>query len=227
MWVQEDDTLQKAEASVHESPACPEVRRRWVGDSRWVFVLCVGLCSVLVLVENAGGGGADVPFIIDVSFALLFPSSSLLIIGDVNSGVDSDDGNEIISKSTSSLSPLGKAKTTTTSHSTQTVNPLPLSSAAINAYSNCNNRPSGEKVVMLRSYLSAARVLGVPRTRRAESDRAALVLCCWVNSSSRLRSRDDRDILQRGKRLSSILRVEICSSLVLCNDASYRRFDGD
>jgi len=225
MWVQEDDTLQKAEASVHESPACPEVRRRWVGDSRWVFVLCVGLCSVLV--GNAGGGGADVPFIIDVSFALLFPSSSLLIIGDVNSGVDSDDGNEIISKSTSSLSPLGKAKTTTTSHSTQTVNPLPLSSAAINAYSNCNNRPSGENVVKLRSYLLATWVLGVHRTRRADRDRAALAVWCWFSNNNRLRIRDDSDILQRGKRLSSILRVEICSSLVLCNDASYRRFDGD
>ena len=187
---------------MRESPASPEVRRRWVGDSRWIFVLCVGLCSVLV--ENAtGGGGADVPFILDVSVALLFPSSSSIIIGEVNSGVvDSDDadGNEIISTSKSSSPPLGKAKTTTPSHSTQTVNPLPLSSAAINAYSNCNNRPSGEKVVMLRSYLSAARVLGVPRTRRAERDRAAVVACCWVNSSSRLRSRDDRDILRRGKR---------------------------
>ena len=82
-------------------------------------------------------------------------------------GVDSDtdDGTSL-----SSIL-LGNAKITLPSHSTQTVSPLPRSSAAMSAYSNCKIRPSGSNVVMLRSYLSAVLRDG-PLTRLAERERA-------------------------------------------------------
>lgn len=82
---------------------------------------------------------------------------------DVDS--DSDDGTSL-----SSIL-LGNAKITLPSHSTQTVSPLPRSSAAMSAYSSCKSRPSGSNVVMLRSYLSAALRDG-SLTRLAERERA-------------------------------------------------------